>query len=196
VEALMAPSSVRLSRWAIAGVIAATVAVRPAAAASETASAATLKAALLYNVAKFIEWPADALPAAEPLTICVAGDRAVADALDDMVRGRAIGGHGIALRRTKLDDGSLRTCHVLYVSDVDERRTLDLIDGLAGAAMLTASDLTGFAQLGGVAHFFVENGKMRFAINLQSAQRARLNVSSKLLGLAMVVKDGRNGSRH
>jgi YfiR/HmsC-like len=36
---------------------------------------------------------------------------------------------------------------------------------------------------------FVENGKMRFALNPASAQRAGLRISSKLLALAKVVKD-------
>ena len=40
-----------------------------------------------------------------------------------------------------------------------------------------------------VANFFVDHGKMRFAVNIESAHRARLQVSSRLLGLATIVKD-------
>jgi len=122
--------------------------------------------------------------------MCVVGDGAVADALDDMVRDRTIAGHDLKVRRAHADS-SLRSCQVLYVSGLDERHAITVIDSVTDAAVLTASDLNGFAQLGGVAHFFVDSGKMRFAVNLQSAQRAHLNVSSKLLGLAVVVKDKR-----
>jgi len=113
-----------------------------------------------------------------------------------MVRGRSVLGHEVALLRPRVDDESVKACHVLYVSGLDQRRAVELIDRLAGAPVLTASDCDNFAELGGVAHFFVDNGKMRFAVNLQSAQRARLSVSSKLLGLAVLVKDVRIGSRH
>jgi uncharacterized protein DUF4154 len=185
----------RSRRWALVAVLAATVAVRPLHASTDTASASALKAAFLYNFVKFIEWPADAVPPSAPLTLCVVGDRLVADALEDVVRGRAVGGHDLTVRRPRLEDNTIHSCQVLYVSGLDERQSIELIDRLSGSPLLTVSDGERFAQLGGVAHFFVDAGKMRFAVNLQSAQRARLAVSSKLLGLAVVVKDGRNGTR-
>jgi uncharacterized protein DUF4154 len=191
VEALMRRHFDHGRRWAIVAALLLTIAVGPASASSDIASASALKAAFLYNFVKFIEWPGDSIQSATPLAMCVVGDHALADALDDMVRGRTVGGHDLAVRRPRLEDDAVRSCQVLYVTGLDERRMIELVDRLAGVPMLTASDAEGFAQLGGVAHFFVEGGKMRFAVNLQSAQRARLTVSSKLLGLAVVVKDRR-----
>ena len=161
---------------------------------AQTATAPELKAAFLYNFAKFVEWPSESMPAGTPLVVCVLGDGAVADALEETVKGRAIDSHQVTTRRVKIDS-SLRTCHVLYVSGVDAKRSLELLEGLGDSAVLTASDFDRFAQLGGVANFFVENGKMRFAVNIESAQRARLQVSSKLLGLAKIVKDEQHGQR-
>jgi hypothetical protein len=155
---------------------------------AQTATAPELKAAFLYNFAKFVEWPSDAMPAGTPLVMCVLGDGAVADALEETVKGRTLEGHPLTTRRVKAD-GALRTCHVLYVSGVDAKGLHELIEGLKDSAVLTASDHDRFAQFGGVANFFVDNGKMRFAVNIESAQRARLQVSSKLLGLAKIVKD-------
>ena len=43
--------------------------------------------------------------------------------------------------------------------------------------------------------FFVEDGTLRFAINLDAAQRAGLRLSSKLLSLAKIVKDDRDAIR-
>jgi len=161
---------------------------------AQSATAPELKAAYLYNFAKFVEWPADSMAAGGPLVLCVLGDGAVADALDDAVKGRAIDGHPLTIRRVN-PEGALRTCHVLYVSGVDAKRSRDLLEGLKNAAVFTASDLDRFAQRGGIANFFVENGKMRFAVNIESAQRARLQVSSKLLGLAKIVKDEQDVQR-
>jgi hypothetical protein len=161
---------------------------------AQTATAPELKAAFLFNFTKFVAWPADAMVAGTPLVLCVLGDGAVADALEETIKGRAIEGRPLTTRRVKID-GALRACHVLYISGVDAKRSHELLEGLGDSAVLTASDLDRFAELGGVANFFVENGKMRFAVNLESAQRARLQVSSRLLGLAKIVKDDQNVQR-
>ena len=56
-----------------------------------------LKAAFIYNFAKFTEWPADVVPAAEPFVMCVLGDAAVGDALERAVKARVLGGHSMAV---------------------------------------------------------------------------------------------------
>ena len=66
---------------------------------------------------------------------------------------------------------------------------------LSNTPTLTVSDGAAFAEAGGTANFFVEDQKMRFAINPEAAERARLRVSSKLLSLAKLVKDERNVGR-
>ena len=153
---------------------------------AQSASAPALKAAFLYNFAKFAEWPVDA-QASGPIAICVLGDAAVADALDATVQGKTIDGREVAVVRAKPD--GLRACHLLYVSGLDQRRSQQIVDELKAAPVMTVSDRDRFAESGGVAAFFVEGGKMRFAINLDAAQRARLRISSRLLNLAKLVKD-------
>ena len=154
-------------------------------AAAQSASAPALTAAFLYNFAKFAEWPEGAPRGA--MTICVLGDMAVADALDATVQGRTIEGREIAVVRVKPD--GLRACHLLYVSGVDQRRSQQIIDELKTAPVMTVSDRDRFAEGGGIAGLFVEAGKMRFAINLDAAQRVGLRLSSRLLNLAKLVKD-------
>jgi len=163
-------------------------------AAAQSVTAPELKAAFLFNFAKFAEWPADVISLNSSLVLCVAGDGAVADALDKTVMGHQIDGHSVVIARGKVD--SLPTCHVMYAAGLDAKETVRLLNSLKGLAVFTVSDREQFAQLGGVAYFFVENGKMRFAINQDAAQRAHLTLSSKLLSLAKLVKDERNGSDH
>jgi hypothetical protein len=154
-------------------------------AADATVTAPALKAAFLYNFAKFAEWPAET--SAGPLTICVLGDPAVADALDDTVRGRTIDGREIAVSRSK--PGELHKCQLLYVGGLDAKRSAAAIDEVRSIAVLTVGDREGFAESGGVASLFIENAKMRFAINVDAARRARLRLSSRLLSLAKLVKE-------
>ena len=67
--------------------------------------------------------------------------------------------------------------------------------GLSGAPVLTISDVDQFARIGGMAQLYVEDGRIRFRINLENTKRSRLQLSSKLLSLATLVKDDPNALR-
>ena len=156
---------------------------------AQSATAAALTSAFLYNFAKFTEWPADSLAPGQRIALCVLGDNAVASALEQTIKGHAIESHELTVELLKPDASAARTCHLLYMSGLDEKRSAQLIESLKSAPVLTASDANRFAELGGVAQLTLENGRMRFAINVSAAQRARLQLSSKLLSLARIVKD-------
>lgn len=162
--------------------------------AGQSVSAPALKAAFLYNFAKFAEWPADAVVSGAPLVICVARDEAVGDALADIMKGRPSETGTLTVRRVPND--AWRGCHLIYISQLEPRRLTELLDLVRDLPILTVSDIVGFAEAGGVAQFFEESGKMRFAINTSAAERARLRLSSRLLSLAKIVKDGRNAVQH
>jgi hypothetical protein len=176
---------VRSRGWRCGAVIALFVGGISASGSGQAATEAALKAAFLYNFAKFTEWPAAALPAGARLALC-ATDEAVWKELAPMTAGRSIDGHLIETRLTGPDSETLRSCHMLYVSDVDATRAAQILGRLKGAPVFTVGDLDGFVRLGGVARFFVERGRMRFDIGVESSQRASLRVSSKLLSLAKV----------
>jgi len=156
---------------------------------------AELKAAFVYNFATFTEWPADALAAGAPLVLCVIGDSAVAQALDRSAGGRQIEGHRVVVR--KMDaNGPVRSCHVLYAGGIAPKGAHELLEAVKGIAVLTVSDLATFTQQGGTAHLFVEGERMRFAVNVESAQRFGLRLSSRLLSLAKLVKDDPDAAPH
>lgn len=170
---------------ALCGVAAAALAV------AQTASAPALKAAFLFNFAKFTEWPADVLRPGAPLVLCVAGEPRVSKALEEATAGRDVEGHPLTTRSIDID-GPVQSCHILYIEAFDNRKALDLLERIKGRPVLTVSDLGTFAELGGVANLFVEDGRMRFAVNVESAQRSKLRLSSRLLSLAKIVKDAPN----
>ena len=151
-------------------------------------NASALKAAFLYNFAKFTEWPADVLAPAQRLSLCVVGDDAVADAIEQVIKGRAVEGHKLVVQIVKAD-GFLRSCHLLFVGGRDAKRSSQILDTLKGSTVFSVGESDKFAESGGVAQLILENDRMRFAVNVASVRRARLNVSSKLLTLATIVKD-------
>ena len=149
----------------------------------------SLKAAFIYSFARFTEWPQDALPSTAIFSACVLGDSPIRDALERIVKGRLLLGRGISVSQVQLD-GKLRSCHLLYVSGVTPAQVTAVVAAVRGAPVLTISDADDFVRQGGIAQMFVENGKMRFDLNLEVARRSRLDLSSKLLVLAAHVNDG------
>jgi hypothetical protein len=155
---------------------------------AQSATAPELTAAFLFNFVKFTTWPADALPGAGPIVVCVIGDDWVADSLLKLTRNKTVEGHPLSVRKTSLER-PLNECHVAYGAALDGPRAEQLIRTAAGQSILTVSDSTDFARRGGVANFFMDGDRMRFAVNPAAAERERLRISSNLLTLAMVVRE-------
>jgi hypothetical protein len=176
-------------RWRsrLVAIAAASLLYAPAARAQDVTEPA-LKAAYIYNFAKFTDWPADALPAAAPFNACVLGDDSLGDALERTVSGRHLSGRVIHVVRVRLDS-AMRSCHLLYVSGVTGAQIETIAALVRDAPVLTISDADDFARVG-IAQLFLESGKMAFKFNLEVARRSRLQLSSRLLVLAAHVHDG------
>jgi uncharacterized protein DUF4154 len=156
----------------------------PMTAAAQDVTEPALKAAFIYNFAKFTEWPADAVATGAPLVLCVLGDAAIGEALERVVKGRTLAGHSISVSQAPADGRRLGACHIAYVSGVTASQAAEVVAGVRNAPVLTISDVEGFIKLGGIAQFFFEHGQLRFDVKLASVKRARLQISSKLLALA------------
>ena len=155
----------------------------PAIAYAQDVTEPALKAAFVYNLAKFTEWPPEAV-ALRPFSMCVLSDDAVGEALERIVKDRQLGGNAITvIKVTSL--AVPRSCHILYISGFSTEQTMKVIASLRGAAVLTVSNLSGFIESGGIAQIFFENGRIRFRIGRESALRASLQVSAKILTLAV-----------
>ena len=115
--------------------------------------------------------------------MCVVGDIAVGDALTRAVTSRVLAGQSLSVS-FMAQDQPLPKCRLLYISGVTASRAAQLVAGLRDVPVLTISDLEGFIELGGIAKFYFAHGQLRFAVNRASAERAHLQISSKLLSLA------------
>ena len=153
---------------------------------ADVAPDVAVKAAFLYNFAKFVDWPA--LPAGAPIVVCVVGHDGIAAALVETVRGQNISGHRLDVRVLQ-DSARWRACQLLFIADAETRRSPGGLDEIRTLPVLTVSDGKDFAVAGGIIELYVEAGRMRFAINLDAADRSGLRLSSRLLGLAKVIRD-------
>jgi hypothetical protein len=157
---------------------------------AQSVSDTQVKAAYLYNFAKFVEWPADAFPdASSPFVIGVVGNDPFGVTLDQTIKGKTANGRPIAVRRFKLGQ-DLRACHILFVGVSDRRQMAAVMLNLNQASVLTVGDMESFNQEGGIIRFLLDGDKVRFQVNVRAAERAQLKISSKLLSLGKQVKNG------
>jgi hypothetical protein len=146
-----------------------------------------LKAAFLWNFAKFIEWPPTAFTnETAPFIIGVLGKSHFGQDLEKTVNGKQINTHPILIR-TFDSVADARQCHLLFVSASESGRIGEIFKTLGDAPVLTVGDSeTGaFTEAGGMIKFVFEGNKIRFQINDNAAKTATLKISSKLLSLAV-----------
>jgi hypothetical protein len=147
-----------------------------------------VKAAFLYNFAKFVEWPARTFRTAQdPIVVCILGRNPFGNALEEVIRGKSIEGRAFAVRHVS-DAEEAGICQILFVSSAAGKRFRSLWGNPSPAGILTVGEVEGFAASGGVINFKLDGGRVRFEINVDAAEHAQLRISSKLLGLAEIVK--------
>lgn len=159
-----------------------------AAGAVEQAEEYQVKAAFLYNFAKFVEWPDKSFPKpSDPIVICILGQNPFEDHLGALTRGKTWEGRAFAVNL--IPDLPLKSrCQILFVNSSERQRFRSMATNLTGSGILTVGETPGFIDDGGIINFKVEDGKIRFEINLEAAEHAQLKLSSKLLSLAQIVK--------
>jgi hypothetical protein len=146
-----------------------------------------VKAAYLFNFLKFVEWPEDAFadPLA-PIVIGIVGNDPFGSALPQVIIGKTVQGRDLVIRKYQAGE-DLRSTHVLFISVSEKKRIPQILAGLRGSSVLTVADCSDFLTEGGMIQLYSEDNRIRFAINVDAAGRARLKISSKLLSLARVV---------
>jgi len=148
-----------------------------------------VKAAFLYNFAKFARWPSEAFPDADAaFVVCVLDDETLASALAQAVLGKTVEGRGFRVRRMSAADDA-GSCQVLYLGAMELPRLAGMIKSLRGEPVLTIGETPGFAREGGIINLIIRDNHIRFEINPDAAERAGLRISSKLLQLAAIVRD-------
>jgi hypothetical protein len=154
----------------------------PALAGAQTAAEYDVKAAFLYNFAKFVDWPPAAFPDPNNLKICVLGDDPFGKSLRS-VAGEQVGNHKLTVMQT---DSLSRPagCQILFISRSERDKLPQILAAIKDAPVLTVGDTNGFADHGVIINFVLEGSKVRFEINTESADRAGIKISSKLLQLA------------
>jgi hypothetical protein len=143
-----------------------------------------LKAAFLFNFAKFVTWPDAKLPTNAPIIIGVLGEDPFGPDLEKIINNKMAAGHPIESKRY-VNMADAREAHILYISESERRRVAQILNALKGGNVLTVSDIDNFCDSGGIVNFRVIADKVRFEISTQAAEEQALKISSRLLTVAI-----------
>lgn len=145
-----------------------------------------IKAALLLNFARFVEWPPDREQPGRPLVLAVTGDGSVADALKDAARGVVVRGRPVVVV-SPATDRQADDADLVFVPEDAGRPSAARLQSLAAHHVLAVGEAPGFLEEGGSLRLVVQDERVRFHAASGVAARTGLRVSSALLDLAVIV---------
>lgn len=174
--------------WHIAIFIAAFIGLITNSLAQEKPSEYEVKAAFLFNFAKFVEWPPEAFADTNsPIVIGILGENVFGKSLEKIINDRKVNSRGFQFRN--FDSATEATnCQILFISASKKNDFAKIVSGLHSASVLTVSETDGFLKAGGMINFLFEGNNVRFQISDDAAKKAGLKISSKLLSLAVPAK--------
>ncbi|HEX9048874.1 MAG TPA: YfiR family protein [Verrucomicrobiae bacterium] len=171
-----------LCSWAVLVIANATVAEEP------VSKEYQIKAAYLYNFAKFVQWPEERFATGQtPLVIGVFGRNPFGGELQAIARDHKINGRAIVIKPVATV-AEARTVHLLFMSAAESNELAPRLAALDGAGVLTVGESEAFAEDGGMIVFVREADKVRFHINAAAAEHAGLKISAQLLKLSQVAR--------
>ncbi len=187
------PRGLHRAGWAARLALIALLGLIPAPARAQDSN--QVKADMLWNIAKFIRWPAEAFATHESdFVFSILGDDSLAEALAANLSTRSLNGRPVFVRvvgRVQDVTGS----QILYVAASAQSRIPDVVRETKGTAVLTVANVPGFVAAGGMVGFVAEDDRVRFEIHQARAEKSGLKISAKLLALARVVDTDPSASR-
>lgn len=156
----------------------------PSASAAAEPTDIAVKAQFLPRFARYVTWPVAAMPkGADPFVLCVIGGDPFGAMLDDAARSQLIDGRRIVVKRLE-SAAAAESCQIAFV---DGTRAGQLISAIGGKPVLTVTDAGSGVQRG-IIHFTIASGRVRFFIDQVAAAQRGIQISSRLLALALGVR--------
>ncbi len=162
----------------------------PALAQTTTPSEYQVKAVFLYKFCLYVEWPPKTfVERHSPLTIGVADADQIASELEALSNSRTIAGRPLAVRR--LDDKSnLDNLQMLFIARTQQNKLAHWINRAQGRGLLVVTEIPDGLDAGSSINFALQENRVRFDIDLATAQRQELKLSAQLLQVARTVRRG------
>jgi hypothetical protein len=152
---------------------------------SQSAGEYQVKAAFLFNFAKFVDWPSRKFTEADsPLIIGIVGSDPFGGLLEEQVQDQHINDRTVIVRHIASME-ELRKCHIVFICRSELERLGPILSEVRGDNVLTVGETDKFISRGGMINFVMVGGSVHFQINDSAARHAGLKISSKLASLAL-----------
>lgn len=146
-----------------------------------------VKAAYLYNFAKFVEWPVTRFAGPDnPTIICSIGDERLAEVLQQTVRRKQPKGRPVEARQVS-NEGQFKSCHILLIAFQDREHISQILRSVQSISVLTVGQSDEFTRLGGMINLVRNDSSLELEINPKAAEAAGLKISSRLLAVSRIV---------
>ena len=158
----------------------------PATLSPETVSQYNVEAAYLYNFGKFVRWPADVSESEKSFDICILGQDPFNGTLQHLIANEQMNGkpmQGRVIAHASEGQG----CAIVFVAESEAAHLEETVVALNRRGELLVSGLPHFLEDGGTIEFVIEKRRVRFEVNLDSASKDGLILSSELLKVAVSV---------
>ena len=145
-----------------------------------------VKAVYLYNFTRYLQWQEEAQP--DAFTIVVFGESEIVSPLLEIARKKTIGSMPIVIRQC-LEIGQIRRPRILFIAKSAVPRIDQVLEKTRGTDILTVGEAEGLAAQGVAVNFVDREGTIKFEMNEKILKDARIQVSSQLLKLAILVDE-------
>ncbi|MFH2045362.1 MAG: YfiR family protein [Pseudomonadota bacterium] len=96
----------------------------------------------------------------------------------------AVATHNLMIVRPLLDINKIKGCQAIFISASEKNNLNSILNAIKNKEIVTISDMNNFVDNGGNIGFIRIENKIRFDINLITAQKSHLKIRSDLLSLA------------
>jgi hypothetical protein len=146
-----------------------------------------VKAALIYKITKFVSWPDHALSEGQAtFNICILGNDPFSGSLET-IKSRKTQGRLVSIERYNLSS-EIKNCQIVYINETKRGFLKTILKDVHNASVLSISDMKNFAKEGGIIEISYQNNALKFIININSAQQARIKIAAPLLELSEIIQ--------
>lgn len=147
---------------------------------------AAIKAVLLFKLPRFVYLPEG--DKGRPARICVLGDEILGRALDRLAQANP-GPQGVQVRQPA-NIGGGEGCDYLFIGRIEAGNVRNTLRQLSDTAVVTVSDIDGFARMGGMVELAPQNDRagIQILINRRAAVQRDIEFNAQLLRLARIVE--------
>lgn len=145
-----------------------------------------VKAAYIYNFAKYVDWPS---VESKEFHVCTAGREDLGGALFALDR-RSAQGREIQVRQNVSID-QIKDCQIIFIGEKDSKLLQSVVKQWGAAPVLIVSDHQQAVDTGAHIALASAEDRIEFDVNLAMLQRANLKASSQMLKLARSTKSSK-----